>query len=34
MNWGYELVKNEFDGELIDGGPWCSFINQKVVKLF
>ncbi|GIR92912.1 MAG: hypothetical protein CM15mP93_10990 [Thiotrichaceae bacterium] len=24
MNWGYELVKNEFDGELIDGGPWCS----------
>ena len=32
MNWGYELVKNEFDGELIDGGPWCSFINPKSGK--
>jgi isocitrate dehydrogenase len=26
-DWGYELVKSEFDAVLIDGGPWCSFNN-------
>ena len=27
--WGYELAKNEFGAEEIDGGPWCSFKNPK-----
>ncbi|HHH45248.1 MAG TPA: NADP-dependent isocitrate dehydrogenase, partial [Gammaproteobacteria bacterium] len=25
--WGYELAKQEFGAEEIDGGPWCSFKN-------
>jgi isocitrate dehydrogenase len=27
--WGYELAKEEFAAEEIDGGPWCSFKNPK-----
>ncbi len=27
--WGYELAKEEFAAEEIDGGPWCSFRNPK-----
>ena len=27
--WGYELAKEEFSAEEIDGGPWCSFKNPK-----
>ena len=27
--WGYELAKEEFGAEEIDGGPWCSFKNPK-----
>ncbi|HID49535.1 MAG TPA: NADP-dependent isocitrate dehydrogenase, partial [Chromatiales bacterium] len=23
--WGYELAREEFGAELIDGGPWCRF---------
>jgi isocitrate dehydrogenase len=26
-NWGYELARDEFGAEEIDGGPWCSFRN-------
>lgn len=28
-SWGYELAKEEFGAEEIDGGPWCSFKNPK-----
>ncbi len=26
-DWGYELAREEFGAELIDGGPWCKFNN-------
>jgi len=26
-NWGYELAREEFGAQEIDGGPWCSFSN-------
>src|SRR5699024_10427529 len=26
---GYELAREEFGAELIDGGPWCKFKNPK-----
>ena len=29
MRWGYELVRDEFGGELLDGGPWCAVKNPK-----
>jgi isocitrate dehydrogenase len=25
--WGYEIAREEFGGELLDGGPWVSFKN-------
>jgi isocitrate dehydrogenase len=28
-NWGYELAREEFGAEEIDGGPWCSFENPR-----
>ncbi|WP_026638438.1 NADP-dependent isocitrate dehydrogenase [Bordetella petrii] len=28
-DWGYELARNEFGAQLIDGGPWCKFKNPK-----
>ncbi len=28
-DWAYDLAKNEFGAELIDGGPWCQFKNPK-----
>jgi isocitrate dehydrogenase len=28
-NWGYELAKEEFGAEEIDGGPWCRFSNPR-----
>lgn len=28
-DWGYELARDEFGAELIDGGPWCKFKNPK-----
>lgn len=31
-DWGYELARDEFGAELIDGGPWCSFKNPKTGK--
>ncbi|QOL25035.1 NADP-dependent isocitrate dehydrogenase [Thalassotalea sp. LPB0316] len=31
-DWGYELAREEFGGELIDGGPWCSVTNPKTGK--
>jgi isocitrate dehydrogenase len=31
-DWGYELAMQEFGAELIDGGPWCKFVNPKTGK--
>jgi len=28
-SWGYELAKNEFGAQEIDGGPWCTLKNPK-----
>jgi isocitrate dehydrogenase len=28
-DWGYEVAQKEFNAQLIDGGPWCSFKNPK-----
>ncbi len=28
-NWGYELAKNEFGAQEIDGGPWCEMKNPN-----
>jgi isocitrate dehydrogenase len=30
--WGYELAKEEFGAEELDGGPWCTFKNPKTGK--
>ena len=27
-NWGYELARDEFGAEPIDGGPWCRIVNS------
>ena len=29
MRWGYELAREEFNAELLDGGPWCVLKNPK-----
>jgi len=28
-DWGYELARDEFGAQPIDGGPWCKFKNPK-----
>ncbi|MFY9479738.1 MAG: isocitrate/isopropylmalate family dehydrogenase, partial [Aquabacterium sp.] len=28
-NWGYEVARNEFGAELIDGRSWCAFTNPR-----
>ena len=28
-NWGYELANNEFNGKLIEKGPWTKIINPN-----
>ncbi|MFG0631364.1 MULTISPECIES: NADP-dependent isocitrate dehydrogenase [Pseudomonas] len=28
-DWGYEVAKEEFGAELLDGGPWMKFKNPK-----
>jgi len=30
--WGYELARDEFGAELLDGGPWMQFKNPKSGK--
>ena len=27
--WGYEVARDEFGAELLDGGPWMQFTNPK-----
>lgn len=31
-NWGYELAREEFGAEPLDGGPWHAFKNPKTGK--
>ncbi|MGB0206180.1 MAG: NADP-dependent isocitrate dehydrogenase [Neptuniibacter sp.] len=31
-DWGYELAKDEFGAELLDGGPWMRFNNPNTGK--
>ncbi|MDI5986988.1 NADP-dependent isocitrate dehydrogenase [Halomonas sp. M4R5S39] len=31
-DWGYEIAKEEFGAELLDGGPWMTFKNPKTGK--
>ncbi|HEY8568009.1 NADP-dependent isocitrate dehydrogenase [Microbulbifer sp.] len=31
-DWGYEVAREEFGAQLIDGGPWCSFKNPNTGK--
>ena len=31
-DWGYELAKDEFGAELLDGGPWMTFKNPNTGK--
>ena len=28
-DWGYQLARDEFGAELLDGGPWCRLENPK-----
>ena len=30
--WGYELAREEFGAQEIDGGPWCAFKNPNTGK--
>jgi isocitrate dehydrogenase len=31
-DWGYQLVKAEYNAAEVDGGPWCSFPNPVTGK--
>jgi len=31
-DWGYELARQEYGAELLDGGPWCRLPNGLVIK--
>ncbi|WP_428240903.1 NADP-dependent isocitrate dehydrogenase [Gynuella sp.] len=31
-DWGYEVAKEEFGAELLDGGPWMQFKNPRTGK--
>ena len=31
-DWGYELAREEFGAELLDGGPWMQYKNPKTGK--
>ncbi|STM58682.1 isocitrate dehydrogenase [Escherichia coli] len=31
-DWGYQLAREEFGGELIDGGPWLKVKNPNTGK--
>ena len=30
--WGYEVARDEFGAELLDGGPWMQFKNPNTGK--
>lgn len=31
-DWGYQLAREEFGGELIDGGPWLKVKTRTQAK--
>ena len=31
-DWGYELARDEFGADLLNGGPWCSIKNPNTGK--
>ena len=31
-DWGYEIARDEFGAELLDGGPWMQFKNPRTGK--
>ena len=31
-DWGYQVARDEFGAQLLDGGPWMSFKNPKTGK--
>jgi len=31
-DWGYEIARDEFNAELLDGGPWMTFKNPNTGK--
>ncbi len=31
-DWGYEIARDEFGAELLDGGPWMQYKNPKTGK--
>lgn len=31
-DWGYQVAREKFGAELLDGGPWCVFKNPKTGK--
>lgn len=31
-DWGYEVARDEFGAELLDGGPWMQFKNPKTAR--
>jgi isocitrate dehydrogenase len=31
-DWGYELAREEFGADLLNGGPWCTLTNPKTGK--
>ena len=31
-DWGYELAKDEFNAELLDGGPWMKMLNPILMR--
>jgi isocitrate dehydrogenase len=31
-DWGYELAREEYGAELLDGGPWCRLPGGLVIK--
>ncbi len=31
-NWGYEVALNEFNGKLLDGGPWVQLPSGTIIK--
>ncbi len=28
-DWGYQIARDEFGAQLLDGGPWCEMTNPK-----
>ena len=28
-DWGYQIAQDEFGAKSLDGGPWCTIVNQK-----